>query len=67
MKQDMCPICTAPFKEGEAVIQFGAWSEKTMAKESTRLGHVDCVLYISRKESRKHPPPDACGSSVTVG
>jgi hypothetical protein len=67
MKQDMCPVCSEPFKEGEALIQFIEWSEKATAQTNTRLGHVDCVLYISRMEGRKkHPPLDTRGTPPVV-
>jgi hypothetical protein len=49
--QDMCPICTLPFKKDDAIIKFQIWGQKTKT-----LAHLDCALYRSQGEKRKHPP-----------
>ena len=50
MSNDMCPICTQPFNQGEAVVQFQRWPDEPLR------GHADCVDYLSRTEKREHPP-----------
>ncbi|GKV81391.1 hypothetical protein PEC106664_21650 [Pectobacterium carotovorum subsp. carotovorum] len=54
-KQDMCPICTKPFQKEEVIIQYLTWAGKE-ASSIPKLGHLDCVLYLSKTEDRKHPP-----------
>ena len=53
--QDMCPICTYPFKEEEVIVQYFTWKGNGKTLEP-RLGHVDCILYLSKIEERDHPP-----------
>jgi hypothetical protein len=51
-KQDLCPICTEPFKFKEAVVAFSRWDH-----EENMKAHFDCLLYFSAvEEDRKHPP-----------
>ena len=50
MNNDMCPICTQPFNQGEVVVQFQRWPDEPL------LGHADWVDYLSRTEKREHPP-----------
>ncbi len=52
-KQDMCPICTEPFKKDEVVIEYEMWGTSSELKF---LAHLDCALAVSRAEGRKHPP-----------
>jgi len=56
-KQDVCPICTHAFKEKEVIVQYFIWegNGKTL---DPRLGHVDCILYLSKDEKRDHPPTE---------
>ncbi len=51
-QQDMCPICAEPFKENEVVILYQKWKSDAVEKA---LAHLDCALYLSRTEERKHP------------
>ncbi|WP_281717985.1 hypothetical protein [Pandoraea apista] len=52
--QDMCPICTEPFKRDEVLVRYLTWGKGTTAEQ---LGHLDCVMYLSTtEEDRKHPP-----------
>jgi hypothetical protein len=51
--QDMCTICTAPFKKAEVLVRYVTWGEKQPAE---KLGHLDCVMYLSKAEDRNHPP-----------
>lgn len=51
-KQDMCPICTEPFKKDEVLVNYLTWDKD---QHSDKLGHLDCVLYLSKTEERKHP------------
>jgi len=54
MHQDMCPICTQPFKPDEVLVRYMTWGKGTAAES---LGHLDCVMYLSKtEEDRKHPP-----------
>jgi hypothetical protein len=49
----MCPICSEPFQKGEVVVQYVTWEKD---KAPGKYGHMDCVLYLSKIEERKHPP-----------
>jgi hypothetical protein len=50
-KQDLCPICTEPFKFKEIVIDIERWEHETLK------AHLDCALYMSMtEEGRTHPP-----------
>lgn len=53
--QNICPICTAPFKKGEVIVQYLTWNGD-QGQSMQRLGHMDCALYLSRQEDRNHPP-----------
>jgi hypothetical protein len=50
---DMCPICVEPFKKGEVLVRYVKCGEDQPAE---KLGHLDCALYLSNTEDRKHPP-----------
>ncbi len=52
--QDICPICTEPFRKEEVIIEYMSWD--TASVGGKRLGHLDCVLHLSELEKRKHPP-----------
>jgi len=51
-KRDMCPICAEPFKENEVVIIYQTWKPDAGVMDKA---HLDCALYRSRTEERKHP------------
>lgn len=51
--QDMCPICTEPFKKNEVLVRYLTWDKKQLPD---KFGHLDCVLYLSKTEGREHPP-----------
>lgn len=51
--QDICPICTEPFKDDEVLVRYVTWGKKQLAE---KLGHLDCVLHLSKSEVRNHPP-----------
>ena len=52
--QDMCPICTQPFKKKEVIVRYLTWAGKDKDPVQ-RLGHLDCVLHLSKREEREHP------------
>jgi hypothetical protein len=54
MQQNICPICTAPFEEGVAVVEYRVWTGENLA--IPKLAHIDCLLSISEAEIRSHPP-----------
>ena len=44
-KQDTCPICAAPFKKGQLVIQYKQWGSET-----EKSAHGYCVAVTSKGE-----------------
>lgn len=51
--QDMCPICAEPFQKDHVLVRYVTWGESTPVE---RLGHLDCVLFLSKTElHRTHP------------
>lgn len=53
IEQDICPICTSSFKKDEVLMRYVTWGEK---RPADKLGHLDCVLFLSQGEKREHPP-----------
>ena len=53
-KRDMCPICAEPFQENEVVIVYQPWKPGAGVVDKAQA-HLDCALYLSRTEERKHP------------
>jgi hypothetical protein len=51
MSQDMCPICAKEFQNNDVVVKYMRWGD-----EVEYVAHVDCLLYSSETEKRKHPP-----------
>ena len=54
--QNICPICTKAFGDKDVVIKYQAWNAEDDKPDKKLLGHLDCVLYLSKKEDREHPP-----------
>jgi len=52
--QNMCPICTNWFAEGDMIVEYRKWSGGDGS--DIYLGHLDCVLQLSVAERRNHPP-----------
>ena len=50
-RQDICPICAQEIKKGEAVVKYRSWGD-----QKSVFVHIDCALYVSETEKRKHPP-----------
>lgn len=55
VKQDMCRVCCTAFNSKDIVIQYWEWVNSDEA-DGPWLGHLDCMLYISKMEKRKHLP-----------
>lgn len=53
VQQDMCPICVEPFKKDEVLVQYITWGK---GQAVGKLGHLDCVMTLSKAEERNHPP-----------
>jgi hypothetical protein len=51
-QQEMCPICAEPFNENDVVIAYQKWKSDAVEKAQA---HLDCALFLSRSEERKHP------------
>jgi hypothetical protein len=52
MPQAMCPICTAPFNTNDVIVRFWEW-DKTKPAGNPKFAHVDCLLYLSKREERE--------------
>ena len=53
-KRDMCPVSAESFKENEVIIVYQTWKPNAGVVDKAQ-GHLDCALYLSRTEERKHP------------
>lgn len=52
-QNNMCPVCAEAFNDNDVAVEFFEFDKGTSKKP--RLAHVDCIMYISKKENRKHP------------
>ena len=47
LKQDICPICTKSFSNGELTIQYQIFGDS-----HAKLAHVRCVMILATPEKK---------------